>query len=326
MPRSSPASNLPVTLLGLPRICSLSELSLQTGMPARQLWFLLFRNRNCYRIFRVRKKTRGYRILSDPSEALKYIQRWILKRILDRLVTERCSYGFERGSSIADNAKQHTGASALLCLDIDNFFPAIRIDRVTGIFRQAGYPSNAASMLARLCTCDGRLPQGAPSSPKLANLVCRRMDRRLATLAKRNGLVYSRYADDMTFSGATASTLARIQPLLTHIVRDSGFQLNARKTRLVGPARALKVTGLVLASGKAGIGRRALRQHRARLHHLHTGKAGTNLDSVQGVLDYVSGVDKARYQMLALYVDELLKKAPGSSLAELRIRRPSAEQ
>lgn len=323
MPRSSPTSQLPETLLGLPRVNSLSDLSLQTGMPARQLWLLLFRNRDCYRIFRVRKKTCGYRVLADPSSALKHVQRWVLKRILARLKTEQWSYGFERDSSIVKNAGQHIGASAVLSLDIENFFPSIRIDRVTSVFRQAGYPPNAASMLGRLCTCDGRLPQGAPSSPKLANLVCRRMDRRLAMLAKGEGLVYTRYADDMAFSGASARALARIRPLVTHIVHDSGFKLNGRKTRLAGPARALKVTGLILASGSAGIGRQTLRQHRARLHHLHTGKPGVSVASAQGVLDYISGVDKGRYEILVRYVEQLLNKAPGSSLAKLRLRRPS---
>jgi len=310
----------PLNFHGLPRIRSLSDLTKHTGVPSQQLWLFLFRSKCNYRTFRLPKKSGGFRVISHPAPSLKSVQRWILRNILDRLHETDQSYGFTRGSKLVDHARQHAYAKAILSVDIENFFPSIRGAQVTGIFKLAGYQSAAASMLARLCTYNGALPQGAPSSPKLANFACFRMDCRFAQLAEREGLVYTRYADDMTFSGASATVLARLRPLVSHIVLDCQLRLNKRKSRLAGAARTLKVTGLVVSSGRVGIGRQRLRTLRARIYALHKVANEAELLSIQGWLDYVWDVDRDRYGILLRYIKHLRSANHDSSLRSLRVR------
>lgn len=321
-PRSRKNSAWPVNIHGLPLIRSLSDLAARSGTPVRRLWLFLVFNENSYKGFRVPKRSGGHRTISQPHPSLKKVQRWILRNLLDQLSTTDSSYGFTRGSRLVDHAKQHVHAKAILSVDIENFFQSINIARITNVFKLAGYPSAAASILARLCTHRGTLPQGAPSSPRLANLVCYRMDRRLAHLATQKGIIYTRYCDDMSFSGPSVSVLAKIRPLITHIVRDCGFKLNARKSRLAGASRTLKVTGLVVSLGRVGISRSRLREIRVKLHRLHTGTADSELSSVQGLLDYVWDVDKTRYGILLRYIHGLTTALPETALTRLRVREP----
>lgn len=302
---------------GGPTIRGLLDLSAHTCVPVRTLWDLIGAERDAYTSFHIRKKAGGYRSISDPIPSLKQTQRWILKHILDRLKTTAVCYGFAPGSKLRIHAEQHLNARAVLTLDIENFFPSISIAQVVRVFRVAGYSSTGAWLLARLCTLSGALPQGAPSSPSLANLVCFRMDRRLDEFARRRGFIYTRYADDLTFSSHSMNLLARARPFIAHIVHDSGFRLNQRKTRLVGPSGQRRVTGFVLAPGQVGIGRQRLRELRARIHGAQ--HRGDDLSAIQGWLDYLSDADSTRYRMIARYVDGLLAKAP-SRLSQLRLR------
>lgn len=314
--RPSPS---PVNIHGLPRIATFADLASRTGLTLRQLWWLLFAGPAMYTLFRVPKKAGGYRLIARPNRVLRFAQTWILRNILDRLhVTSNC-HGFARGSNLRSHAQCHAAAGAVLSLDIENFFPSISIAQVTSVFRAAGYSARVASMLARLCTCMGALPQGAPSSPKLANLVCYRMDRRLAEFAARRGFVYTRYADDMSFSATAPGQLAKARPFIAYIVHDCGFRLNTRKTRLVDGRRALIVTGLIVGPDKVGVGRQRLRELRARIHHVHKG-SDMDIDSIQGWLDFVSDVDPDRYKVLVRYVDSLRATHAGSRLQALRVR------
>lgn len=305
---------------GLPRIVTIADLAAHSGLPGRQLWSLAFAGHKAYTTFRLAKKSGGTRLIERPTYPLRTAQRWILRNILDRLQTTPHSFGFERGSKLRFHAERHAGAQAVLTLDIKNFFPSVSIAQVTQVYRVAGYPSKAASILAHLCTCRGALPQGAPSSPRLANLVCFRMDRRLSQFAVRRGLVYSRYADDMSFSAPSASALARSRPFISHIIRDSGFRLNTGKTRLVGSQGRKTVTGLVLAQETVGIGRERLRELRARIQHAHMLRGEPNVAAIQGWLDYVSDADPNRYHILVRYIERLRASSTTSGLVSLRIR------
>ena len=305
---------------GLPRIATIHDLAAHSGLSSRRLWYFAFAGHGAYTTFRIAKKSGGTRLIQSPSYPLRIVQRWILRNILDRLDTTPSSFGFERGSKLRLHALEHVGARAVLTLDIKDFFASISIARVTRVYRTAGYPSSAASILAHLCTCGGALPQGAPSSPRLANLACFRMDRRLSRFAERKGIVYTRYADDMSFSASSAATLAKARPFITHIVRDSGFRLNSPKTRLIGPQGRRTVTGLVLAGETAGIGRSRLRELRARIQHAHLESGSPNLSAIQGWLDYVSDADPSRYEILVRYIERLRERSTTSGLKSLRIR------
>lgn len=308
------------TIHGLPAVRSLDDLSAHTGIAGHYLWRLILKDHKSYKTFSIPKKRGGSRLIECPTPRLKVLQRWILDNVLERLETTPSSFGFETGSRLRSHAKQHVGASAVLTVDIENFFPSITIAQVTRVFRVAGYSSRGAWILARLCTSRGALPQGAPSSPRLANLVCFRMDRRLAQLCVLRGIVYTRYADDLTFSSASASTLAKVRPFIAHIVNDSGFRLNQRKTRLAGPGSAKVVTGLVVTSDQVGIGRKRLRELRARIHHAHTAGDPAELAAIQGWLDHIADVDQTRYGIVARYVKGL-RVDTASKLINLRLRQ-----
>lgn len=305
---------------GLPRIDTFGDLVRHSGLRRKSLWARLFSYHDFYSTFMLPKKRGGFRQIAHPDRHLKFTQRWVLRKILDRLHSGEHCFGFERGSKLTHNALQHVGARAVLNLDIENFFPSIRMGRVITIFRAAGYASGPASMLAYLCTHHGSLPQGAPSSPKLANLACFRLDRRLGALSASRGIIYSRYADDLTFSAQDSRTLTAVRPLIAHIVQDSGFRLNHSKSRLSGPSQARKVTGLIVRQDGVGIGRKRLRQLRAMIHHFHLGKSDFNATQIQGHLDHVFDVDPPRYRSLVQYLKRLSKDSPAGSLENLRTR------
>lgn len=308
----------PYTIHGLPLARGLGDLASQTAVSHRTLWSLIGGLR-AYTTFELAKKSGGFRKIAKPTRVLKRIQRWILRNILSGLhVTLHC-YGFEKGSRLRDHAEQHIGALAVLTLDVEDFFPSIGISRIVRIFRTAGYARSVAWMLARLCTWNGVLPQGGPCSSKLANLVCYRMDLRLSAFASARGFVYTRYADDLTFSCESMSLLAKARPFIAHIIADSGFVLNVDKARLIGPSGAKIITGLVLAPESVGVGRRRLRELRVRIHRAHVQGDANSLSSIQGWLDYVSDTDAPRYEMLVAYIGRLQSGMP-SPLALLRLR------
>ncbi len=308
---------------GLPKIRTVNDLSAHLRISPAFLWGLVRDDYN-YQTYEVRKKSGGIRELSIPIEFLKRVQRWILRNILEKLKTTASCFGFSPGSKLRIHAEQHVGAKEVLTLDIKDFFPSISFARVVGVFRVAGFAPSGAWLLSRLCTWKEMLPQGAPTSPLLANLVCFRLDRRLAGFAKGRGLIYTRYADDMTFSSTSTNQLAKARRFVTHIVRDCGFELNETKTRLAGPRRSKVVTGLVLNPTGVGIGRLRLRELRAAIYLLHIEPAESadlqkQLIRLQGLLDFVSDVDLQRYQILVNYILRL-KSSTASPLAVLRLR------
>lgn len=305
---------------GLPKINSINDIAVHTRYPVWQLWNMQFKTDDFYQCFDVAKKLGGTRTICTPSASLKNVQRWVLRSILNRLQVSHHCYGFYPGAKLRDHALQHQSAKAMLTLDIADFFGSIEIPRIRNVFTLAGYSSTSALVLSRLCSYRNILPQGAPSSPRIANLVCWRMDQRLAGLANHCQLVYTRYADDLTFSGPSAQVLSRILGLIVHIVRDSGFAVNQKKTRIAGPGRALRVTGLTIHPEGVGIGRRRLRTLRAQIHRLHWGENLDDIAHIQGWLDYVSDADSRRYAMLIRYIDKLKGSSSDSSLHRLRVR------
>jgi retron-type reverse transcriptase len=217
-------------------------------------------------------------------------------------------------------------------LDLADFFPSIAFPRVKGLFRSFGYGEHAATIFALLCTepdvtrvaIDGRtyhvatsprhLPQGAPTSPAITNLLCRRLDRRLGGVAARNGFRYTRYADDLTFSTAAGSDapIARLLARVRWVLRKEGFVEHPDKTRVLRRGRRQEVTGLVV-NDKLGVPRATLRRFRALLHQIDrqgpAGKAwGAGRDlwaSLQGFVRFVRMVDPARAARLQAHVTAL---------------------
>jgi retron-type reverse transcriptase len=274
---------------GLPLLATPADVAGALGLTIRQLRWLAFHAEVTARIhyvhFTVPKKSGGMRTLSAPHRKLASAQRWILHNILNKLPVEPPAQGFHQGKSTLTNAQPHCKQAVVVNADLENFFPSIGFPRVRSVFARLGYSSCVATILALLCTeCprrqvsyDGKsywvaiaprgLPQGACTSPALSNQVARRLDKRLAGIARKLGLNYTRYADDLTFSGSAelepkvGYLLARIR----HLAKDEGFAVNGKKTRVLRRAAAQKVTGLVV-NDKPSVPRKELRRLRALLH------------------------------------------------------------
>jgi hypothetical protein len=201
---------------------------------------------------------------------LKALQRRILHGILDQIPPHGAAHAFRAGRSVTSYVAPHTGRDVVLHVDLREFFPSIRASRVNALLRTVGYPESVARLLTGLCTNRSpsvafaaglepsmqrlyrspHLPQGAPTSPALANLCAYRLDVRLTALAQRFDAQYSRYADDLLFSGGRdfKRRLARFRILVLAIALDEGFSIQARKTRVLRQAESQRVAGIVLNS------------------------------------------------------------------------------
>lgn len=172
------------------------------GMETGQLKEILRNVSVHYREFWMRKRKGGYRMISAPNKTMQSIQATINSRILSPVtMIHPAAVGFRNGHSVVDNANPHLGKRYVLKMDIHDFFFSIRSPRVKKTFEKIGYPENVSKVLGTLCCLHRHLPQGAPTSPSLSNIVSYEMDRKLAALAAEYGLTYTRYADDLTFSG-----------------------------------------------------------------------------------------------------------------------------
>jgi hypothetical protein len=230
-----------------------------------------------YRRFRVLKRGGGMREIAAPEPSLLNVQRRILRRLLTRLPAHPAAVGFERGRSLVDHASLHAGRAVVLRMDVQDFFGSTRADRVARWFASLGCDDDAVDLLERLCTLDGALPQGAPTSPRLSNLLNRRLDARLAGFAADNAAVYSRYADDLTFSFQNEET-RRVHLAIRFsksVLEDQGYTLHEKKKLHVRrPHQRQLVSGLVVNEG-VRLPRERRRWLRAVEHHERTGRPTT---------------------------------------------------
>ena len=177
---------------------------------------------------RTRRKADGSkRRLLVPSETLKLFQRKIAANILNRVPLLPCVYGGVRGKSVIHNAKVHVGQEVVFTMDVEQCFPSIGPAMVRSIFQELGFGPDACGLLTKLTTWQGQLPQGVPTSTGLANLVLMRIDRRILRLKKIHGFNYTRWVDDLTFSGGIR--LLQLRNLLRRIVEDEGFKVKPEK-------------------------------------------------------------------------------------------------
>jgi uncharacterized protein (TIGR03067 family) len=230
-----------------------------------------------YREFTVPKRAGGRRRLSAPDDRLKELQRRILYRLLGRLKCHPAATGFQRGESIVTHARRHAGRAVVVRLDLHDFFPSTKAGRVRRYFRKIGWNRPAARLLIRLCTHHGGLPQGAPTSPRLSNLVNYRLDCRLAAMARKLGAGYSRYADDITLSFPTDDRrqIRYLIRFVRGVAHAEGYRLHgSKKLQIRRRHQQQRVTGLVVNEG-VNLPRAVRRRLRAVEDHLRTGRPAT---------------------------------------------------
>lgn len=270
---------------GLPQIPSAGDLAEWLGVRPGELdWFADLKGINDkaassrlshyrYRIFV--KRAGGMRLVEVPGRHLKEIQRRILGGMLERIPPHAAAHGFVKGRSIHSFIAPHVKQQAVLRMDVADFFPSLAAARVQGFFRTAGYPEPVADLLGGLCThaaprpiwrdaapgvdreeiarlrilyARRHLPQGAPTSPALSNICAYRLDCRLAGLAQAAGAKYTRYADDLAFSGSRdfARSVERFSTRVAAILKEEGFAAHHRKTRIMRPGVRQHLAGITL--------------------------------------------------------------------------------
>ncbi|HWN67567.1 MAG TPA: reverse transcriptase family protein [Haliangium sp.] len=276
-----------------------------------------------YHRWLVPKRDGGARLISAPKPDLKRAQTWIARSITERLPVHGAAHGFLAGRSTVTNATVHSGADVVIKLDLRDFYPSVTLPRVKGVFRKAGYGEQVATVLALLCTeppreemaIDGvkyhvavgprSLPQGAPTSPSITNTLALRLDARLAGLARKLGVRYTRYADDLTFSwhGGANGPVGKLVDAVRRIAADEGFAVHEKKTRIMRAGRRQKVTGLVVNRTRKGSDARAarvprtlVRQLRAAIHNRENGRPGRgeSLEMLRGWAAYVNMTDPVK--------------------------------
>ena len=230
-----------------------------------------------YTVYTVPKRTGGQRKIAAPSPELKRVQRIVLRRILGRLRVHAAAMAFERGRSIVTHARLHEKKSVVVRIDVKDFFASIPAKRVTEFFRAIGWDKSAAALLTLICTHKGSLPQGAPTSPRLANLLSFQMDARLTGLARKRGAVYSRYADDITYSFEhdDRKSIHDLVGLTGLVLSDCGLEMHMKKKlRIRRRHQRQLVTGLVVNEG-VRLPRRTRRWLRAVEHRMAGGGNAT---------------------------------------------------
>lgn len=231
-----------------------------------------------YKQFSIPKKTGGVRVISAPISPIKIIQRKLKQALEVIYLPKPATQGFVVGRSIVTNARLHKKRRFVLNLDLADFFPTIHFGRVRGMLMAKPFFLNneVATILAQICCHDGVLPQGAPTSPVISNMICSRLDAKLQQIAKNNLCTYSRYADDISFSTNRSrfpAALAHLSGLgqvelgneLASVIEENGFQVNTAKTRLQVRQQRQQVTGLVV-NKYPNIPRRYIKKIRAILH------------------------------------------------------------
>jgi RNA-directed DNA polymerase len=312
----------------LPVLFTLEHLCLEARVNIRRFRSLLHSSRfNGYERFKLKKRNGGYRTIHVPDNDLKYLQRWLLHNVLFQVPSHVHCKGFDPGTSIKANAAEHLGKAAILKIDLLRFYDSINEHRVFAIFKHMGYHPNLAVYLAKICTVvpdnnffiafkehelklrdqirgsgQGILPQGAPTSPKLANLVARRLDKRLTGLAEKHQVSYTRYADDLTFSGELTK-LEVMKKVIYRIIRSEGFFVNLGKTKILVRGSQYLVTGLSVDHASVRVPGRIKKEiehhlfhcvkNGAHIHLMRSGVKNRNFkDWLLGKICFVHDIEK----------------------------------
>lgn len=255
------------------------ELANLLEVPVGQLLFILYKKKDKYKEFSVKKKSGKERIIDAPCSSLQILQRKVLPLIEPHYRVKKPVHGFVGGGKgIISNAEQHKKKNYVLNIDLKDFFHSVNFGRVRGIFLKPPFSmgTQAATVLAQLCTHNGRLPQGACTSPIISNLAATHLDKALVKLASNFQLTYTRYADDLTFSSnqkfpsgivehITETKELAAGRLLEKAVNDAGFEINTKKTRLAHKSQRQEVTGLIVNSG-VNVNRQFIRKTRAMIN------------------------------------------------------------
>ena len=273
------------------------------NIPRSKLTHILYVKKpdSYYSTFEIPKRNGEPRVICAPSGELKQLQErfanvlWLYQKSIwdERGIKPNISHAFEKDKSILTNAKIHRNKRFVLNLDLEHFFDCFHFGRVQGFFeknKNFGVPRDVAIVIAQLVCYKGRLPQGAPSSPIITNLICQGLDVYILKVAKKYKLDYTRYADDLTFSTNDKCFIEvkdKFLKEITGVIKHAGFSINEKKTRLIFKDSRQEVTGLIV-NKKLNVNRVYTRKTKAMAHQLYT-TGEYNLDGVSGNLKQLEG-------------------------------------
>jgi RNA-directed DNA polymerase len=271
------------------------------GFAPQHIFYVVRLADDMYFEFQIKKANGGLRKIAAPRTELKGIQRAILEKILEIIPCNDACFAYVRGRSVVQAARKISGHKAVLRLDIKDFFPTITQKRVFGFFTSVGYNSTVSYILTKLCTLNGRLCQGAPTSPGISNLIFRAADKQLTSLAETFKLQYIRYSDDIFFYADRNFRYPRVAEVAAKIIRRNGFQVNVEKTRFHRRNSPRFTLGLQTMGREPHFSRYEKRRYRAAFF-----KASSNLNWGRQKIDVLLGMaewHKAVYGPDALYQD-----------------------
>ncbi len=271
----------------------LSSIEQDLGIPAKTLYALSNNLKHHYHTAELPKRSGGYRTLSVPDESLKRVQRAIADKLLPLEPVSRYATAYLPGKSILSNARPHVGKERVLKLDIHAFFDSIRyIDVKNRAFPAARYAESIRILLSMLCYYQDALPQGAPTSPAISNIVLCDFDNEVGSFCRTRRITYTRYCDDMTFSGSITDERELIAFVETAL-RKQGFLLNKKKTRSLTASHRQSVTGIVV-NQKPNVTKEYKRAIRSEVYYLQKHGIAAHLAKLQSA------------QTPAEYLDSLL--------------------
>lgn len=287
-----------------------SRLAKDTGLPLSDVRSIIATAPKRYKVYFIRKRSGEPREIAQPARELKVLQYSLMEMLLQDLPIHASASAYRKGRSILHNAQVHAGNTSILKLDFKDFFPSIhsvdwrRYCQRNNLLNEEDIQITS-KILFRIAKQQRtmKLSIGAPSSPLLSNILLKDFDEYVATEAERREINYTRYADDMTFSGRRFGMLRDMIKVVNEAVRSTKcarLVLNVEKTNFVSPKYQRNVTGLVLSNeGGVGIGREKLRLLRAKVHRYSNGLLPEEeIVSLSGYLSFVSDVDPSSLEKL----------------------------
>lgn len=259
-----------------------------------------------YKVFKIPKRNGSYRTIYEPDYTLKSIQRNILNNVLNERITSSYAKAYKKGLSLVDNATPHINKKVILKLDIKDFFPSIDFLKVyKKAFPRNMYPEAVASLLTNLTTYNNFLPQGTPTSSYISNLVLRSFDIKVGNFCEDRNISYTRYCDDMTFSGNFDTK--EVITFVKNALLKEGFILNKQKIKIIKPNKAQIVTGIV-CNEKLSIPRPYKKAIRQSMYYINKYGLDNHLKHIKSLDDKTTYLNKLYGQVL--FVLQIEKNNP----------------
>jgi len=273
---------------------------------------------NYYRSYPIKKSSGKLRWIDAPQGILKIYQKRILERFLYKFKAHESAVGFIKHMSVKDGAKRHLGNKIVLCMDVQNFFGSLSLFQTYAAFgfmlkkfassrQYFKYTQEDLELIVKLTTYKGHIPQGAPTSPALANIICRQMDRELKVIAEKNNLIYTRYADDLAFSHRLKTfKITKVIEQTKKVLSYYGLKFNKKKTRVLRPHNRMCITGVVI-NDKLSVPKYVWRNVRAQLHNLNKNGEPLSLNEFQKLRGKIEWIGLFRPQLKTTFLDQLGK-------------------